>query len=85
MRRISSLSLVALVFALLVPMRGFAAKNVADYPLRVHIFSHNSISHYSGYGGIRSLNDVDGEAVPTSTKTPSLAASTFSMSAMSAS
>jgi hypothetical protein len=61
MRRISSLFLVALVFALLAPTRGFAAKNPADYPLRVHIFSHNSVSHYSGYGGIKSLNDVDGE------------------------
>jgi hypothetical protein len=61
MRRISSLSLVALVFALMLTTQGFAAKNPADYPLRVHIFSHNSISHYSGYGGVRSLNDVDGE------------------------
>jgi len=61
MRRISSLFLVALILALLAPMRGFAAKNPADCPLRVHIFSHNSISHYSGYGGIRSLTDVDGE------------------------
>jgi hypothetical protein len=61
MRKTSSLVLVAVVFALLVPMRGFAAKNPADYPLRVHIFSHNGVSHYSGPGGIRSLNDVDGE------------------------
>ena len=61
MRRISSLSFVALVFALLASMPGFAAKNPADYPLRVHIFSHNSFSHYAGYAGIRTLNDVDGE------------------------
>jgi len=61
MRRHLSLFLVALVFALLVPIRGHAAKNPADYPLRVHIFSHDGVSHYYGPGGIRSLEDVDGE------------------------
>jgi len=61
MRRISCLFLFALVFALLMPVRGFAAKNPADYPLRVHIYSHNGVSHYYGYGGVRSLDDVDGE------------------------
>jgi len=61
MRKTSFLVLVALIFVLWMPMRGFATKNPADYPLRVHIFGHNTFSHYSGYGGVRSLNDVDGE------------------------
>lgn len=34
-----------------------ASHNPADYPLRVHIFQHNSVSHYYD----RSLEAVDGE------------------------
>jgi hypothetical protein len=34
-----------------------ASHNPADYPLRVHIFTHNSVSHYYW----RSLDQVDGE------------------------
>jgi hypothetical protein len=61
MPRNSYLFLVAVVFALLRPVSAFAAKNPADFPLRVHIFSHDGYSHYYGYGGVRTLNDVDGE------------------------
>lgn len=44
------------VFALL-STAAFAGHNVADYPLRVHIFAHNSHSHY--YRQV--LETVDGE------------------------
>lgn len=58
MRRFSFLFLVA---CMLMPMCGWAAHNPADYPLRVHIFGHNGVSHYSGFRGTNSLEDVDGE------------------------
>ncbi len=61
MQRHTSLVLAGLALSLLLPSSGFAAHNPADYPLRVHIFSHNGVSHYYGPGGIRSLEDVDGE------------------------
>ncbi|MGA8671790.1 MAG: hypothetical protein WB679_18050 [Terracidiphilus sp.] len=41
-----------------------AGHNVADYPLRVHIFQFNSHSHYyraGGFNGPSSLDMVDGE------------------------
>jgi hypothetical protein len=41
-----------------------AGHNIADYPLRVHIFQFNSHSHYyraGGYSGASSLDAVDGE------------------------
>jgi len=44
-----------------MPMCGWAAHNPADYPLRVHIFGHNSVSHYAGFRGAGSLEGVDGE------------------------
>jgi hypothetical protein len=60
MRRISFLFAVAFAF-LLLPATGFAAHNPADYPLRVHVFTHSGFSHYWGYGGTRNLEGVDGE------------------------
>lgn len=53
--------LAALVFALLLPSIGLASHNPADYPLRVHIYKHNGVSHYGGFGGASSLEGVDGE------------------------
>ena len=53
----------ALVLAVVVVALGFSrcavagGKNPADFPLRLHIFSHNSHSHYWNGG----LNRVDGE------------------------
>jgi hypothetical protein len=61
MRRFAISFLSALALFLLLPAQGFAARNPADYPLRVHIFSHGGISHYSGPRGISSLDEVDGE------------------------
>lgn len=61
MRRHTPFVLASLAFVLLLPAIGFAAHNPADYPLRVHIFNHSGYSHYYGYSGVRSLEDVDGE------------------------
>jgi hypothetical protein len=61
MQRHMSFVFAGLALALLMPSSGFAAHNPADYPLRVHIFNHNGFSHYYGYNGARSLEDVDGE------------------------
>ena len=62
MRRIFPCSLSVLAVCALFSTAVLAAShNPADYPLRVHIFSHNSYSHYSGPSGIRSLDVVDGE------------------------
>jgi hypothetical protein len=61
MNRHAPFVLAAFVFVLLLPSRGFASHNPADYPLRVHIFNHNGVSHYWGPYGSRSLEDVDGE------------------------
>jgi len=61
MRHHVFLVLSVFVVALLLPTIGFAAHNPSDYPLRVHIFSHNGYSHYYGVSGVRSLQDVDGE------------------------
>ena len=61
MQHHTSFVLAGLALALLMPSCGFAAHNPADYPLRVHIFNHNGFSHYYGYNGARSLEDVDGE------------------------
>ena len=61
MQRHISFVRASLGLALLLPTGGFAAHNRADYPLRVHIFNHNGYSHYYGYNGARSLEDVDGE------------------------
>jgi hypothetical protein len=60
MRPISFLFAAAVAF-LLLPAAAFAAHNPADYPLRVHIYKHTGVSHYSGWGGARSLQGVDGE------------------------
>jgi hypothetical protein len=62
MRRILLCGLsVFSISALLSTVVLAGSHNPADYPLRVHIFSHNSYSHYWGPGGIRTLNEVDGE------------------------
>jgi hypothetical protein len=61
MNRHAPLVLAAFVFVVLFPASGLASHNPADYPLRVHIFNHNGVSHYWGPGGARSLEDVDGE------------------------
>jgi hypothetical protein len=45
------------VYALLSTNAVLASHNPADYTLRVHIFHHNSVSHYYD----RSLETVDGE------------------------
>lgn len=47
----------AIGFALLSTVALAGGRNVADYPLRVHIFGYNAHSHYYG----RSLDEVDGE------------------------
>lgn len=58
MRRIFLCSLSVLVaYALFSAAALAASHNPADYPLRVHIFRHNSVSHYYD----RSLETVDGE------------------------
>jgi hypothetical protein len=61
MQRHTFFVLAGFAFALLLPSSGLASHNPADYPLRVHIYSHNGVSHYSGYGGSHSLEGVDGE------------------------
>ena len=61
MRRTGLFCLSVFACCLLFSAAALGSHNPADYPLRVHIFSHNSVSHYSGYNGARSLNDVDGE------------------------
>ena len=58
MRRILSCTLGVSVFCALFSVAAMAAShNPADYPLRVHIFHHNSVSHYYDL----SLETVDGE------------------------
>lgn len=58
MRRSFLCSLSILVAYAMFSMAALAAShNPADYPLRVHIFQHNSVSHYYD----RSLETVDGE------------------------
>ena len=61
MRRVLMCGLAGLAICALSSTAVLAARNLADYPLRVHIFSHNSVSHYWGPGGARSLDEVDGE------------------------
>jgi len=61
MRRVLMCGLAGLAVCMLFSAAVLAARNLADYPLRVHIFSHDSVSHYWGPGGARSLNEVDGE------------------------
>lgn len=60
MRRLPCLFAATLAI-LLAPAVASAARNPADYPLRVHVFSHNGVSHYWGPGGARTLEGVDGE------------------------
>jgi hypothetical protein len=58
MRRVILFGLSGLLGCLLLSTAVLAgSRNPADFPLRVHIFSHNSVSHYYD----RSLNTVDGE------------------------
>jgi hypothetical protein len=58
MRRVLLCGLsVFAVCALLATAVLAASHNPADYPLRVHIYTHNSVSHYYS----RSLDEVDGE------------------------
>lgn len=58
MRRIFLCSLSVLVaYALFSTAVLAASHNPADYPLRVHIYSHDGVSHYYW----RSLDQVDGE------------------------
>jgi hypothetical protein len=60
MRRIVLPCLSGLAFCLLFSTAALAGGyKLADYPLRVHIYSHNSHSHY--YSPTRSLDVVDGE------------------------
>ena len=61
MRRVLLCGLAGLAVCVLLSTAVLAAHNPADFPLRVHIFSHNSVSHYWGPGGARSLDEVDGE------------------------
>jgi len=62
MRRVLLLALSGFALCVLLSTAAFAGShNPADYPLRINIFHHSSYSHYYGPGGIRSLNDVDGE------------------------
>jgi hypothetical protein len=61
MRRVLFCGLAGLAVSVLLSTAVLAARNPADYPLRVHIFYHNGVSHYWGPGGARSLNEVDGE------------------------
>ncbi len=58
MRRLLLCGLSVFAFcALLSTAVQATSHNSADYPLRVHIFSHNGVSHYYW----RSLDEVDGE------------------------
>lgn len=61
MRRVLLCGLAGFAVCVLLSTAVLAARNPADFPLRVHIFSHNSVSHYWGPGGARSLDEVDGE------------------------
>jgi len=61
MHRPTRFIFTVIVLALLLPAFAFAARNPADFPLRVHIFTHNGYSHYYGLNGNRSLEGVDGE------------------------
>lgn len=61
MRRVLLCGLALLAVCVLLSTAALAARNPADYPLRVHIFAHSSVSHYWGPGGARSLDAVDGE------------------------
>ncbi len=64
MRRVLFLSLSGFAICVLFSTAVLAARNLAEYPLRVHIFQFNGYSHYyhgGGYGGITSLDVVDGE------------------------
>jgi hypothetical protein len=65
MRRVFLFILSGLAGCLLLSTAVLAGgHSAADYPLRVHIFQFNSHSHYyhgGGYGGITSLDVVDGE------------------------
>jgi hypothetical protein len=49
--------LSALAVCLLLSTAVYAGHNAADFPLRVHIYTHNGVSHYYN----RSLEMVDGE------------------------
>jgi hypothetical protein len=57
MRQVLLCELSVFAFCALLSTAALASPNHADYPLRVHIFSHNSVSHYHW----RSLDEVDGE------------------------
>jgi hypothetical protein len=64
MRRVLFLTLSGFAVCALLSTAVLAARNLAEYPLRVHIYRFNSYSHYyrgGGYGGITSLDVVDGE------------------------
>ncbi|MGA3011403.1 MAG: hypothetical protein ABSD72_14185 [Terracidiphilus sp.] len=61
MRRALLCGFAGLAVCVLLSTAVLAARNLDDYPLRVHIYSHDSVSHYWGPGGARSLNGVDGE------------------------
>ena len=50
--------LFLLLGLIIAPGRVWAAHNPAEFPLRVHIFGHNGVSHYHWAG---ELTDVDGE------------------------
>jgi hypothetical protein len=57
MRRILFCGLSVLAVCALFSTVAAGSPNPAEYPLRVHIFAHNGVSHYYW----RSLNTVDGE------------------------
>lgn len=59
MRRVIFFGLSGFALFVLLSTAVLAARNLAEYPLRVHIFQFNSYSHY--YGPTRSLDVVDGE------------------------
>ena len=61
MRRLMFCGLAGFAVCVLLSTAVLAARNPADYPLRINIFQHSSYSHYWGLGGVRSLNAVDGE------------------------
>ncbi len=57
MRRVLLCGLAVFAVCVLLSTAVLAARNPADYPLRVHIFQHSSYSMYA----YRTLNGVDGE------------------------
>jgi len=58
MRRVFLNAFAGLAICFLFSIAAQAGKlNPADFPLRVHIFTHNGVSHYYD----RSLEEVDGE------------------------